>query len=52
MVRNVTPRDKTNKMTFAPSLISLRCLHDETLDPQLPTEGTAKTLIRLGGCPG
>ena len=22
------------------------------LDPQLPTERTAKTLIRLGGCPG
>ena len=26
-----------------PSLISLRCLHEETLDPQLPTECTAKT---------
>ena len=34
-----------------PSLISLRCPHQETWDPKLPTERTAKTLIRLGGCP-
>ena len=57
------PHDKTNKMTFAlsedsdqpghpPSLISLRSLHEETLGHQLPTEHTAKTLIRLRGCPG
>ena len=31
---------------------SLRCPHEETLGPWLPTECTAKTLIRLGGCPG
>ena len=31
---------------------SLRCPHEETLGPQLPIEHTAKTLIRLGGCPG
>ena len=31
---------------------SLRCPHEQTLGPQLPTERTAKTLIRLGGCPG
>ena len=31
---------------------SLRCPQEETLDPYLPTERTAKTLIRLGGCPG
>ena len=31
---------------------SLRYLHEETLGPYLPTERTAKTLIRLGGCPG
>ena len=31
---------------------SLRCIHEETLGPQLPTEHNAKTLIRLGGCPG
>ena len=31
---------------------SLRCPHEDTLGPQLPTERTAKTLIRLGGCPG
>ena len=27
---------------------SLRCSHEETLGPQLPTERTVKTLIRLG----
>ena len=48
------PHDKTNKMICAssedsdqpgypPSLISLRCLHEETLDPQLPIERTVKT---------
>ena len=31
---------------------SLRCLHEESLGPLLPIERTAKTLIRLGGCPG
>ena len=31
---------------------SLRCPHEETLIPKLPNERTAKTLIRLGGCPG
>ena len=31
---------------------SLRCPHEETLGPQLPIQCTAKTLIRLGGCPG
>ena len=31
---------------------SLRCPHEETLDLKLPSERTAKTLIRLGGCPG
>ena len=30
----------------------IRCPHDETLGPQLPIEGTSKTLVRLGGCPG
>ena len=55
--------DKTNKITFVhsedsdqpghlPSLISLRCPHEETLGPKLPIEWTAKTLIRLGKCPG
>ena len=34
------------------SLGSLRCLHEETLGPQLPTECTVKTLIRLRGCAG
>ena len=31
---------------------SLRCLHEEGLGLYLPIEWTAKTLIRLGGCPG
>ena len=31
---------------------SLRCPHEESLGPYLPIECTAKTLIRLGGCPG
>ena len=57
------PHDKTNKMAIAPSedtdhpvhppsLISLRCPHEQTLGPQLPIERTMNTLIRLGGCPG
>ena len=55
------PHVKTNKMTFAPSedsdqlghpssLISLCCPHEETLDPQLPIERTAKT-DQTGGMP-
>ena len=31
---------------------SLRCPNEESLGPQLPIERTAKTLFRLGGCPG
>ena len=31
---------------------SLRCPHEESLGPKLPNKRTAKTLIRLGGCPG
>ena len=31
---------------------SLRCPHEATLGPQLSIEHTAKTLIRLGRCPG
>ena len=31
---------------------SLRCPHEERFCPSLPIERTAKTLIRLGGCPG
>ena len=38
--------------TSAQSDQSLRCPHEESLGPWLPTERTAKTLIRLGGCPG
>ena len=55
-------QDKTNKITCAPSEDSdqpghppdqnLRCPHEETLGPQLPSERTAKTLVKLGGCLG
>ena len=31
---------------------NLRCPPEESLGPYLPIERTAKTLIRLGGCPG
>ena len=31
---------------------SLRCPHEESLGPYLPIRRPAKTLIRLGGCPG
>ena len=55
---NEPPHDKTNKMICAPSEDSdqpnqsLRCPHEESVGPQLLIERTAKTLIRLGGCPG
>ena len=37
---------------FAQSDLRLRCPHEESLVPKLPIERTAKTLIRLGRCPG
>ena len=40
------------KTQISPSDQSLRCLHEETLGPWLSLECTAKTLIRLSGCPG
>ena len=51
---NEPRHDKTNKMAVRPAKSdqSLRCPHEETMDPQLPIERNAKTLIRLGGCPG
>ena len=67
-IRDISTRfepllDKNNKMTFAlskdsdlsghpPSLINLRCPHEESLGPWLPIEDTTKTLIRLVGWPG
>ena len=55
--------NKTNIMTCAaskdssqpghpPSLISLCCPHEEAFGPKVSIERTAKSLIRLGGCPG
>ena len=53
----IEPRhDKTNKMICAPSEDSdqpgQRGPPEAKLGPKLPTERTAKTLIRLGRCPG
>ena len=60
---NEPPHDKTIKVTCAPSedsdqpghppsLISLPCPHEKSLGPELHIERIAKTLIRLGECPG
>ena len=44
---------KTNKMACAPSEDSDQSgQYEEALGPWLSLERTAKTLIRLGGCPG
>ena len=32
--------------------VKIRCLYEESFGLELPIERTAKTLIRLGGCPG
>ena len=34
------------------SLVSVFAVHEDSLDPKLPIECTARTLNRLGGCPG
>ena len=46
------PSEDSDRLGHLPSLISLRCPHEESSGPYLPIEQTAKTLIRLGGCPG
>ena len=46
------PCEDSDQPGHPSSLISLRCPHEKSLGPELPTEHTAKTLIRLGGCPG
>ena len=46
------PSEDSDQPGHPPSLISLRCPREECLGPWLPSERTAKTLIRLGGCPG
>ena len=63
-IRNYEPvHDKTNKMACAQRILrstwasaqsdqSFRCPREESLGPWLPFERTAKTLIRLGWCPG
>ena len=58
-----SPHDKINKMACAPSedsdqpghlpsLISLHCVLNGQLKTQAFFMRTAKTVIRLGGCPG
>ena len=54
---NEPQHDKTNKMTCVPNWVSAKsdqscCLPDEGFCPLLPIKNTAKTLIRLDGCPG
>ena len=46
------PSEDSNQPGHPPSLISLHCPIEESLGALLSTERTAKTLIRLGGCPG
>ena len=45
-------RKLRSALASAQSDQSLRCINEESLDPSLPIERTAKSLIRLGGCPG
>ena len=47
-----TQRRPRSAWASAQSDQSLRCPHEESLSPYLAIECTAKTLIRLGGCPG
>ena len=46
------PSEDSDQPGHPPSLISLRCPHEESLGPYLPFEHTVKPLIRLGRCPG
>ena len=41
-----------NKQADAQADHSLRCPLEDSLSPKLPIKRTAKTVIRLGGCPG
>ena len=41
-----TPSEDLDQPGHMPSLISLHCRHKKELNPRLPTEGQAKTLIR------
>ena len=47
-----TPSEDSDQPGHRPSLISLRCPHEEVLGLWLSLKRTAKTLISLGGCPG
>ena len=46
------PSKDSDQPGHPPSLISLRCQHEEGLGPLLPIKHTVKTLIGLGECPG
>ena len=49
---NEPARDKTNKIPVCPVRSVFAVRMGETLGPWPPVEHTAKTLIRLGACPG
>ena len=44
------PSEDSDQPGHPPSLISLRCPHEETLGPEIPTERTANTLIQQNAC--
>ena len=47
------PSEDSDQSGHLPSLIRVSAVRlKQNLGPKLPTERTAKTLIRLGGCPG
>ena len=46
------PSEDSDQPGHPPILISLCCPHEESLGPKLPIKRTAKTLTRLGRCPG
>ena len=52
MTKNEPPPDKANKMTACPAKNQSSLSAWRKLGSLLPTERTAKTIIRLGGCPG
>ena len=46
----LAPNEASDQLGYPPSLICLRCPHEETMDPSLPIERAAKILVRLSVC--
>ena len=46
------PTEDSDQPGHPPILIGLRCPHEESFGPKLPIKPAAKTLFRLGRCPG